>query len=75
MATITRRYEYFGVRCEMGRSSIEIECPFCGSMVRAYVWSLAGVGKRCPCGAKFHHNGSAIKEVAEGADDNTDRDA
>lgn len=29
------------------------QCPFCGSPVRAYWWSLAGSGKRCDCGAKF----------------------
>tara|TARA_Y100001963_G_scaffold146115_1_gene220629 strand:+ start:372 stop:638 length:267 start_codon:yes stop_codon:yes gene_type:complete len=29
-------------------------CPFCKSEVRAYWWSLAGCGKKCDCGAKFH---------------------
>lgn len=30
-----------------GRSSIIIKCPWCGDEVVAYVWSLAGSGKRC----------------------------
>lgn len=36
---------------EMGRSGGYAECPFCGTEVRVYWWSLAGCGKRCPCGA------------------------
>ncbi len=50
-----RRYE------EMGRTRIVLACPFCGLHVTAYVWSLAGGGKRCECGAMcgsdgtFHH--------------------
>lgn len=34
-----------------GRSSIDIECPYCDVIVEAYCWSLAGCGKRCDCGA------------------------
>lgn len=34
-----------------GRSNCLIDCPFCGATVKAYVWSLAGGGKKCPCGA------------------------
>jgi hypothetical protein len=34
-----------------GRSYCYVTCPFCGAEVKAYVWSLAGGGKRCPCGA------------------------
>lgn len=26
----------------------DIECPFCQTVVRAYWWSLAGSGKKCP---------------------------
>lgn len=34
-----------------GRTSFNVTCPFCGSMVTAYLWSLSGGGKRCPgCG-------------------------
>lgn len=31
---------------------IGIRCPFCGTVTEARVWSLAGVGKKCDCGAK-----------------------
>jgi hypothetical protein len=31
----------------MGRSTVTIRCPFCSWHVVAYVWSLAGSGKRC----------------------------
>ena len=37
---------------EMGRIRLEIECPFCGDRCVGYVWSLAGSGKLCDCGAK-----------------------
>lgn len=43
---------------EHGRSSIDIQCPFCNEVTRAYVWSLAGHGKRCEnpsCRAIFHY--------------------
>lgn len=36
---------------EFGRIKVEIHCPFCEDDVEAYLWSLAGSGKRCPCGA------------------------
>jgi hypothetical protein len=26
----------------------KITCPFCGTKVVAYVWSLSGSGKKCP---------------------------
>ena len=38
-----------------GRTLAAIECPFCGCTVQAYVWSLAGSGKRCECGAVHHY--------------------
>lgn len=33
-----------------GRTSIDIRCPFCKTVVEAFVMSLAGCGKRCECG-------------------------
>lgn len=33
---------------EFGRSTVFVTCPFCGRKTEAYVWSLAGSGKRCP---------------------------
>ena len=47
-----REHVKHSARSEFGKSSVVIDCPFCGESVRAYVWSLAGSGKRCPgCGA------------------------
>lgn len=56
-----RQYSVIREFSEMGRSRILIECPFCGETFWAYVWSLAGCGKKCPrCGAKhFWSTGSA----------------
>lgn len=35
-----------------GRSTQDVECPFCGTWVETYVWSRCGGGKKCPsCGA------------------------
>lgn len=42
-----------------GRSTYTLRCPFCQGRVVAYVWSLAGGGKRCPCGALFGGRGLA----------------
>ena len=45
----------------MGKTRVELTCPFCKVPVTAYLWSLAGGGKRCDCGAMagrdgtFHH--------------------
>ena len=44
----TTEYE----RSAPGRTAIGIRCPFCDVVVEAYVWSLAGSGKLCDCGAK-----------------------
>lgn len=43
-----------------GRSWCDITCPFCGRVVRAYIWSLAGGGKRCGCGAKHLSDGTTL---------------
>lgn len=39
------------VRRPSGKSYADIECPFCGCVTQARLWSLAGSGKRCDCGA------------------------
>lgn len=55
--TVTRE------RSEFGTSSIDIECPFCQTNTTAYMWSLAGSGKKCPgCGAIHHWRGSITKK-------------
>ncbi len=47
-----------------GRSYIYIKCPFCGTKVRAYVWSLAGGGKKCTgCNTQFANFGTAYKPL------------
>lgn len=50
---------------EMGRSTVFVTCPFCGRRTEAYVWSLAGSGKRCPnpeCRAHLCY-GVAIRDM------------
>lgn len=49
----TREYRTWGYRSEMGRSSVQAECPWCKKTVTLYVWSLPN-GKRCFCGVIFH---------------------
>lgn len=34
-----------------GRSTVSVRCPFCDCVTEARLWSLAGSGKRCDCGA------------------------
>lgn len=41
---------YLG-RSEMGRSTEDVECPFCHTVTMTYIWSRCGGGKRCQCGA------------------------
>lgn len=50
---------------EFGRSTVFVTCPFCGRRTEAYVWSLAGSGKRCPnpeCRAHLCY-GVAIRDM------------
>ncbi len=49
-------------RSESGKSRMLIRCPYCASEFWAYLWSLAGGGKRCEnkeCGAKHNKFGTA----------------
>lgn len=46
---------------EQGRARVSVDCVFCGSEMIVYLWSLAGSGKKCHCGAKLHHDGSMTK--------------
>lgn len=43
----SREYKATNLVTEHGTSHCDIECPFCGDTVVAYLWSLAGCGKRC----------------------------
>ena len=36
---------------EHGRSIEDFRCPFCREEITVYIWSFAGGGKRCDCGA------------------------
>ncbi len=47
----------------MGKTKVSLTCPFCDDYVEAYLWSLAGSGKRCECGAVCGQTG-AWKKVA-----------
>lgn len=59
-----RPYKSSKGRTEHGRSTVVIECPFCQTKVTAYVWSLAGSGKKCPeCGAIHGNYGKSSLKV------------
>jgi hypothetical protein len=59
-----RDHERSGVHlASRGRSYCYITCPFCNAEVKAYVWSLAGGGKRCPCGALHGNYGTSTKKI------------
>jgi hypothetical protein len=61
-AVTTARYQqHEGYRPQMGRSSVVIVCPFCQAHVTAFLWSIAGGGKRCKCGALFGSRGQAYQ--------------
>ena len=65
---VTREYRtnYFSSYvAEFGRSSIQIECPFCKVVCWAYVWSLVGHGKRCSCGAMHIYMQGTYKDTKE----------
>lgn len=42
-----------------GRSSFDIDCPFCGETIEVYVWSFTACGKNCSCGAMLAGSGDA----------------
>lgn len=49
-----------GYYSNFGTTYIYIRCPHCNGKTRAYVWSLAGSGKKCnDCGAMFTSFGQA----------------
>lgn len=63
----TRQFFAYDERSEMGRTNVQVDCPFCGSQVTVFVWSLAGGGKRCQCGALFGSGGTAYHWADAGA--------
>lgn len=46
---------------DVGRAAVYIKCPFCDTWITAYLWSIAGGGKRCTCGAFFNAYGTAYQ--------------
>ena len=46
---------------KFGRSTMVIQCPFCKNDITVYLWSFAGCGKRCDCGARLDVYGTAYK--------------
>lgn len=55
-----RPFTMHSIISEMGRRRGSIDCPFCNTRFTAFVWSLAGGGKKCPnCGAKHASFGVA----------------
>lgn len=62
--TQQRAYGVISRRSQMGKTRILIACPFCQGTFWAYVWSLAGSGKRCEhCGAWHGSFGAYPKKV------------
>jgi hypothetical protein len=53
------------LRKRSGRTTVTTVCPFCGSQVQAYLWSLAGTGKRCACGALLSQTAAFFWRDAE----------
>src|SRR5688572_26090181 len=49
-----RQWQLINTTTEMGRSRYEIMCPWCGYTFTAFLWSLAGSGKRCPYCKSLH---------------------
>jgi hypothetical protein len=59
-----REYRVLDRITEMGRSRVEIECPFCFERFWAFIWSISGGGKKCTnCGAKHASFGQAFPIV------------
>lgn len=50
-----------------GRTTVTLRCPFCECHTEVSVWSLAGSGKRCECGAKFSGKGIGMAEATRAA--------
>ena len=50
---------------EHGRSTMMVKCPFCEEEVEVFIWSFAGSGKRCSCGALLM-NDCCVKEAQNG---------
>lgn len=64
--TQRRDFKAHSYHSAMGRSSCKIDCPFCATRFIAFLWSLAGGGKKCPkCGALHTSLGTAYPVAAK----------
>lgn len=59
-----KQHEQFNYRAEFGTANVQVRCPFCSTVVKAYIWSMAGGGKKCPgCGAIHTGHGLTFKKT------------
>lgn len=49
--TESREYSIVATQVGPGQRAMDVRCPWCDRILRAFGWSLAGTGKRCECGA------------------------
>lgn len=50
-----------GPYSRFGRSSADVACGFCNRQIEVFLWSLAGSGKKCECGALLHSGGRSYR--------------
>jgi hypothetical protein len=41
----------------------KIKCPFCNKITTAYLWSLAGEGQKCICGARHSYSNTTSRII------------
>jgi hypothetical protein len=46
-----------------GKTWVIVKCPYCEATTKCFVWSLAGSGKRCSCGALHSSYGTAPESL------------
>ncbi|MBN9208157.1 MAG: hypothetical protein J0H96_05765 [Microbacterium ginsengisoli] len=58
-----------------GRTTVDVECPFCECVTQARAWSLAGSGKRCAggCGAVLSGKGIGMAVATRSTDPSEER--
>jgi rRNA maturation endonuclease Nob1 len=67
MSTQSVPYEILKTISSMGTSRHVIRCAGCRHEFTAYIWSLAGSGKRCPsCGVLHTHFGAYLDNTGRG---------
>lgn len=61
--TEIKQHTRTGAVSSFGKSYTFITCPFCGEETKAFLWSLAGSGKKCTCGVIHTGYGTTIKKT------------